>query len=557
MRRRKTGSDLEIYAISGTSTVVLSLDMKTKPVGLLGFAFERVETKSQKRIWLYGQKFFGSVIPIAKQDLAKVKGQKYPTHLHPVQGFLWKDFTVDPETEYQYIVTAYNGTPENMTALVKETITIATEPHIADVHGVFFNRGVSGSQAYAEQFGNQRPDSMQDKVEQANAYRWLSRGLYEGLIAFIQSAKPGQKLRGACYEFHYPGTLAALKAAKQSGVDVNVVYDAKNYGTENHAALVKAGATSIVKHVRDNQVTQAHNKFFVLLDKNDKPLSVWTGSTNISEKGIFGHCNTGHQIADKAIAAKYFAYWQLVYQNLDRDSYRAAVMALPDGGDKKAADIPDGISVFFSPRKTNAMLQTYADLIESAKEMVCCIYPFNIDQRFQTVFTEEKPYLRYILLDARRSYNTFKTNDRDVEVVAGDYIQANIDQWAAETTAGKLIKSGVDFLHNKIILVDPLGDVPIVISGSANYSVNSTTLNDENTLIIKADDRVADVYFTEFVRLFDHFSFREWLAGHQQEFDPFLKEDGAWVDNYFDSPDFINVKRKLLFKNMARATDSA
>ena len=203
------------------------------------------------------------------------------------------------------------------------------------------------------------------------------------------------------------------------------------------------------------------------------------------------------------------------------------------------------------------MLQTYADLIDGAKEMVCCIYPFNIDKRFQAVFTEEKPYLRYILLDARRSYNTFKTNDRDVEVVAGDYIQANIDQWATETTSGKLIKSGVDFLHNKIILVDPLGDVPVVISGSANYSVNSTTLNDENTLIIKGDDRVADVYFTEFVRLFDHFSFREWLSGHKQDFDPFLKEDGSWVDNYFDNPDSMNVKRKLLFKNMARATDSA
>ena len=120
-------------------------------------------------------------------------------------------------------------------------------------------------------------------------------------------------------------------------------------------------------------------------------------------------------------------------------------------------------------------------------------------------------------------------------------------------TAGKLIKSGVNFLHNKIILVDPLGDVPIVISGSANYSVNSTSMNDENTLVIKGDDRVADIYFTEFVRLFDHFAFREWLAGHEKEFDPFLKEDGSWVDKYFDNPDSLNVKRKLLFKNMARA----
>jgi phosphatidylserine/phosphatidylglycerophosphate/cardiolipin synthase-like enzyme len=188
--------------------------------------------------------------------------------------------------------------------------------------------------------------------------------------------------------------------------------------------------------------------------------------------------------------------------------------------------------------------------------MVCCIYPFNIDKRFQLVFGEDKPYLRYILLDARKSYNTFTTNDRDVEVVAGSYIDSDFDQWAAETSSGKLFESGVNFLHDKIILIDPLGDVPTVISGSANYSENSTTKNDENTLIIKGDDRVADIYFTEYVRLFDHFSFREWLGGHKKDFDPFLKEDGKWVDGYFDNPDSMNVKRKLIFKNMARAVES-
>lgn len=556
MRRKKVGSALELYAISGTNTVVLSLDMPTKPTDLLGFAFERVETKTKKRIWLYGQKFFHSVIPIDKKDLHKVKGQKYPTHLHPVQGFLWKDFTVDPNTEYTYIVTALTGTPTDLKVLVKESITISSEPHIKGKHGIFFNRGVSGSQSYAEQFGNQRPDSIEDKIEQAKAYRWLSRGLYEGLIAFIESAQPGQKLRGACYEFQHPGTIAALKKAKTSGVDVNIVYDAKNYGKENHDVLVAAGASSLVKHVRDIEVTQAHNKFFILLGEDDTPLKVWTGSTNISEKGIFGHCNTGHIILDKAIARKYLNYWKLVYKNLDLASYREAVMNLEDGEDKTADEIPHGISVFFSPRHNNAMLQNYADLIEKASNMVCCIYPFNIDKRFQTVFGKDKPYLRYILLDARKAYNTFKTDDRDVEVVAGSYIESDFDQWAGETSAGKLIKSGVNFLHNKIILIDPMGDVPIVITGSANYSKNSTSSNDENTLIIKGDDRVADIYFTEYVRLFDHFSFREWLAGHKKAFNPFLEEGSRWVDKYFDDPDSLNVKRKLLFNGMVRATDS-
>ena len=159
-------------------------------------------------------------------------------------------------------------------------------------------------------------------------------------------------------------------------------------------------------------------------------------------------------------------------------------------------------------------------------------------------------------LDGRKDFNQFTTNDRDVEVVAGSYIDSDFDQWAAEKSAGSLFESGVNFLHNKIILIDPLGDVPTVISGSANYSENSTSKNDENTLVIKGDDRVADIYFTEYVRLFDHFAFREWLGEHKQVFNPFLNEDGKWVDNYFDNPDLRNVKRKLIFKNMARAVES-
>jgi phosphatidylserine/phosphatidylglycerophosphate/cardiolipin synthase-like enzyme len=555
MRIKKTKTNLELFAVSGTNTIVLSIDMKQKPTDLLGFAFERVETKSKKRIWLEGQKFFKSVIKVDQKDLEKIKGQKYPTYLHPVQSFLWKDFAVSPDTEYTYIVTGLTGSPANPDRSISQEITISTEKHISGDHGIFFNRGVSGSQSYSEQFGFDKPFDVDENVLNQKAADWLSRGLYEGIIAFIESAKKGQKIRGACYEFHYPGILLALKAAKANGVDVNVVYDAKNYGDENKAALKKTGTSSLVKHVRDNQVSQAHNKFLVLLGKNDKAISVWTGSTNISVKGIFGHCNTGHIINDKKIASKYYDYWQLVYQNLALEDYRIAVEEMKDGNDVEAKNMPAGISVFFSPRQTNNMLQTYADLIDSANEMVCCIYPFNIDKRFQTVFQKDKDYIRYILLDKRMKYNTFQTNDKDVEVTAGAAIKTTVDNWVKEPTAGQIIKSGVDFLHNKIILIDPLGVTPIVISGSANYSENSTSRNDENTLVIKGNDWVADIYFTEYVRLFDHFSFREWLNSHTKAFYPYLDETGKWINAYFDDPNKLNVKRKLIFKNMVRATE--
>ena len=542
MRAKNDVNELELYAVAGTNTVVLSLDMKNKPAGLLGFAFERKDDKTGKRIWLYGQKCFNSVIQ------NPVPGQQYPTHLHPIQSFLWKDFTVKPNNPYTYKVTPVFGTPTNPEYGDSEDVQVTTEPNLSGKHGIYFNRGVSGSQSYADNFGNARPDKM-EAAKQKLAYEWLSRGLYEGLISFIQKAKPGQQLRGAFYEFHYNDVLQELKNAEEKGVDVQIVYSGKSYKEENEAAIAEVGIQNIANHLRDNEVNEPHNKFLILCGADGKAIKVWTGSTNISEKAIFGQCNTGHIVSDRKIAGKYLKYWQDLYTNPDRATLSGEVEDLQE--DLANTEIQDGITVFFSPRKSVNMLQQYANLIDGANEMVCCIYPFNVDKRFQAVFKEDKPFIRYILLDSHKGYNTFTTNDKDVEVTAGSYVKTPIDHWLAETSSGKIFYSGIDYVHNKIIVIDALSAKPTVITGSANYSENSTTLNDENTLVIKGDTRVADIYFTEFVRLFDHFSFREWINAHKGDFKPFLDEQGTWINKYFDSNEYLSVKRKNVFKNMA------
>jgi phosphatidylserine/phosphatidylglycerophosphate/cardiolipin synthase-like enzyme len=72
----------------------------------------------------------------------------------------------------------------------------------------------------------------------------------------------------------------------------------------------------------------------------------------------------------------------------------------------------------------------------------------------------------------------------------------------------------VRYIHTKYMLIDPLSDDPIVITGSANFLKASTTGNDENMLIIRGDTAVADIYLTEFMRLFTHSEFRKRL-GHR------------------------------------------
>ena len=85
----------------------------------------------------------------------------------------------------------------------------------------------------------------------------------------------------------------------------------------------------------------------------------------------------------------------------------------------------------------------------------------------------------------------------------------------------------------------PLGDDPVVATGSANFSAASQHANDENMLVIRGDTRVAGIYFGEFMRIFDHI-YSRYLVGliaRRGEHDPqagYLKDDAeAWVSGHF------------------------
>jgi len=74
--------------------------------------------------------------------------------------------------------------------------------------------------------------------------------------------------------------------------------------------------------------------------------------------------------------------------------------------------------------------------------------------------------------------------------------------------------------------------------GSANFSEAATDKNDENMIIINGNRRVADIYFTEFLRIFNHYYFR-WIinkmleAGTLDADNPtFLKPNDSWTKQY-------------------------
>ncbi len=546
MRFRNTQNNLTVTAICGTTCCLLSFDLKVnKTKGLLGFAIEREDKTENEKYFLKGFKYFEETGSNA------LNGQLFSTFEQPIQSFLWEDFTVKENHHYIYNIIPVFGKPKLLKYGKSCAITVHTPTNKLAEHEVYFNRGVAGSNAYANKFKNKRPSEM-NLDERQKALDWLSRGLFEALISFVESAKDNQyQLRAALYEFEYPPVLEAFKRAfEDRNVNVQIVYDSKGHKEKNEYAISKAKLPSSMLTSRSKGINISHNKFIVLL-KNNTPISVWTGSTNITEKGIFGQCNTGHIVSDIKIAQKYFEYWECLHSDPELAVIKNKTLEIQK--ELKLGEIPNGTSVFFSPRKSKEILKTYSEFIDNSNSLICGMFPFSFNKLIKQAVVKQTDHLKYILIDKLDKNTTLENNDFDNVIVYGGYFKEPLFDWLKETSAGSLFKSGTNFIHNKILLIDPMSENPVVIIGSANFSDNSISNNDENTLIIKGNKNLADIYLTEFVRVFNHYYVRQITKKMitKNDINPLhlLIDSKGWVPTFYKS-NTLKGKRKLLFDTM-------
>ncbi|CAG9933958.1 phospholipase D-like domain-containing protein [Candidatus Nitrotoga arctica] len=541
MRITKKLGKLTVQAVAGTHVVLLGWSMtKADSRRVLGFAVHRTDHTEDEAYWLEGIKVFAETDP--GTDKASLRS-------HPVQGFTWSDFTAKPGYDYTYRVVALKGSPKSLIEEDEVEVRVQTEKEDNGLHEVWFNRGAAASQEYARRFQNQSPE-----IVGKPAFDWLSRGLMEALLEFLLRAKNSQwALRVAAYQFTNETVLKALKSAKDRGVDVSILYDGRDEKVSalNKAAVLNAGIDSLCRQRTANPSAIAHNKFIVLL-KDNQPQAVWTGSTNITDGGIFGHSNVGHVVNDMSIASSYHDYWNLLAVDPKFLLLRPGVETLtptPDLGSSPR----QATSALFSPRSGLKLLSWYAEQAAAAQSMLCMTFAFGINKAFVPVFDKPFSGLRYALLD-----NDGNRPEPEAEVLRlrklpfnrfaiGSLIRVNcFDKWLKEGLSG--LNSHVPYIHTKFMLVDPLGSNPIVISGSANFSDPSTNANDENMLVIQGNTTVADIYLTEFFRLWNHYAFREWLAknqGNPNVTPQFLKVDDTWRNIYFGNTE--QSRQRVLF----------
>lgn len=571
MRFKNTDGAYKIYAVTGTNTIAFAIDCATsKMQGLLGFMVEKEYTKKNGelvRATVMGFKVFKDRIE------HPVPGTLYSTFDNPIQSFTWEDFSAYPNSDYTYHFTPLTGTPLNITRQATCSIKLKTEPAWKNGdHSIFFNRGVASSQAYAMKYGNANPDN------KPGAYEWLSRGLKEAIVAFIKQANSGDKIYGCFYEFRNDEILSAFREAAENGVELHLIYDAKENEhidsktgnlvdsfpkVENEVAINTAGLDqmdNVFLKARDrNKSYLSHNKFMIL-EQNGKLKKVWTGSTNISKGGIFGQANVGHAVDDAKVATQFKAYWDLIYDQPASGDLKSGAEQI-QANLQNLNDIPQGVTCIFSPRKNADMLSFYAKVLDSAKDCGCITLAFTVHEEFQNALSDNTTAspLTFLLLEKDDPDISDYIYQNNVVKAVGSYIGENqLYKWVRETSTNSLrLNTHVMYVHTKFMLKDPLGADPIVITGSANFSKASTDINDENMLIIRGNPRVADIYFTEFMRFFNHYYFR-WVVRKMSENGTldsdnpaFLAPDNSWTEQYKAGK--FKRKRVDLFKNMSGA----
>ena len=697
MRSRNENNDISIHAIAGTRVVILGLNLKQKDddggdashsttlssmlrgltvVDANGTAPDLSAPSNNEQPSSHDA-FIGFAID--RRDMSSGKSTSLNFDGRPIQKFHYGDYTVEPGHQYEYSVRqmikassrsrySFFSRPKYVTVGSPLVVTVTTEDPSTSKHGVYFNRGVAGSQAYAEKFGEFRkwykvnkygkshwtsiinPLSIPDPAKKKEACAWLSRGLEEALLEFISEACDDcWQLRVTAYEFTHKEVVHAFAAAVERGVDVKIIHHVKgsyrpktrfndvvkdkdgrvvkewvpdNTTSETQHAINAVGFQSLdharIWHhetfIERHTSSIMHNKFIILL-RDGLPVKVWTGSTNFTESALYGQSNVGHIVRDEDIAQQYLKYWNKLALDPPGRSKRHS------GSSHDEDDLPmdeineqlqpdptgpqphDATAVFFSPRKTSDLLDWYADRMGDAATSVHFTAAFGVSQPLAHVLnkdgkqsrevgvrrsprlakrigTDDK-LLRYILLDSQPSEHSSERSRASAEKKGRgneycDYfdfkkLKSNRIAYGAVLSGSKEemedgpsssssehsesltgLSTFVNFVHTKFMIVDALTDNPTIITGSANFSVASTEQNDENMLVIQGDTSVADVYLTEFMRLFDHFYSRD---KHNESKDKGSEssrgwmdvvEDNSWMKPYFD-PSHQLFRERVLF----------
>jgi phosphatidylserine/phosphatidylglycerophosphate/cardiolipin synthase-like enzyme len=515
----------------------------------LGFALYRQEGKKDPTV-------VNTWVGFEDQEEGHKPGDHRPSTEWPVQKTSWTDFMAPAEAPVRYGAVPVLKDGATGVKLAAKAPALWSDYVSAKPSGPlapWFNRGTISAQWLSRAIGT-APKTAQtlDKAisTKGNKIRdFLKGALGARLLDLLAGAKKaGSDIYVALYELNDPELIAGLCAMKGKA---HVVLgnstgksDATAKETEKNAGVLKKAGVDIVRR-KIAPARYAHNKFVVFSDKKGKAQSVWTGSTNWTRTGLCTQNNNGLEITDAALADAYLKHWQVIYK---AGSTNPKTLATQDDHAFPFTIAKTKTNVWFTPTSKSGDLAQAGGLIGGAKHGVVCLMlnPGNagllgpVLQKAQdkTLYVrgvlnnfpaqgKDSPKDQLKLLTSGGEQQTFK-GKQIADVIRPAGIDASADWWEREIkNTGKFMIA----VHSKIIVIDPAGENPVVMTGSHNFSDRASTKNDDNLVIIQGDNNLALTYAARIVSIYDTYRWQAWRNTPEGQKDKGLKRNDTWLSN--------------------------
>jgi hypothetical protein len=239
---------------------------------------------------------------------------------------MWTDYDVKPNDTVSYMVVPMfmSGTD-----LVKDTSNAsAWSSEVAVSTGkdieAYFNRGIISSQFMSRQMAAlQAKDKSQTLKmtlddETSAITQFLGGVLAKKLSAELNTviSDPSLSIYASLYELNDGMVIDAFKkiGPRLNLILANGAFKTNAVGENDENAALRGELHKTTIKLFDRIVTVghfAHNKFMVFC-KNDVPYKVWTGSTNLSQNGMYTQVNNAIIINDPEVAQWYLAEWKQI-----------------------------------------------------------------------------------------------------------------------------------------------------------------------------------------------------------------------------------------------------
>ncbi len=580
---------LTARAYANNTVVFLAWQYDGEIPGCLGFRIIRTNVTTGRR------EVLPAWVGFTGQD--NPHWQHRDTGAWPVQKFTWRDLTPEPGITYTYEITPmFNNAAGDLTQpLVADNtpanVLVTNSVQLIHVFSrglitACFTNGILSTQFLAHTLdqipggAEHQKSAFLDQVKQpGNALRLKMAGdvlpLMETLLDRAKNT-PGSHLYAAIYELTDTELISRLKdnAAVHLILTNTGPDDAENKPAREllHASTI---GEIIDRDVHKLGSNIGHNKFMVYVAPDGTPEAVFTGSTNWTPNGLCAQSNNALLIEDPTVAKAYYDYW---FRLKADNALMGPVLRQADGtpGISKKAMGVDGtnLTVWFSPNTALAHRPSHGpspepvdigevfQLMEAADKVILFAvfepgFSSVVSKALElqkTSATSEKPLLVRGVVSTPAALPQpdqtnapaavlSKPNSAVTLVGAGNLTDPIVvPATAIKDPVGafekELLSAGNAIVHDKIVVIDPLGTDPIVVTGSHNLGYKASYENDENLLIFRGNRELAIAYAVHVLDLYDHYRFRYIQAqlGATSTFKGFLTTDAhQWQQDQMGS----------------------